>query len=444
MLKIVETFAGIGAQRQALENTKIEFEISTTVEWEIGAIIAYHLMHHTTEITEQSKNMTKEELIDILKNYTLSNNGKEVIKEKSLKLFTVEKLRFLYDAINHSSKTHYTDITKLNGTNLPTIFDVLTYSFPCQDLSLGSSFHNINNNGIKKNGGTRSGLLWEIERILDERVSQDLDLPKFLLMENVMQVFANNHRENFESWLEKLEKLGYYNHFSYEDSEKMWKLDASEFGLPQRRKRAFMLSVKIDGNRKLKEEIESYLLYTNNLTRKNIRVQNNIKDYVFLNKYYDEQKLVHPRYTRSRMKIHGVIIEKTKKYNSIGNPILVKYNHDTGKETFTGATARTITTKQDRNPNAGLVETKWGYENNRPFRYLTQRECFGLMGFPNKKFDRIKNAEIKGLSGEKTYKLAGNSICVPVLEEIFLAIDYIDKEILGGEKQRSQVSTGRV
>lgn len=430
MLNVVELFSGIGSQKQALENVDIDYKVVTTVEWEIAAIIAYHIMHHGGEVNAEILSMSKDELVSKLSELTLSNDGKKPIKYTSLRNMPLDKLQLLMQAVTPNDRTHFTDITQVKGFDLATDIDLMTYSFPCQDLSLGSVFHNGNNNGIKKNGGTRSGLLWEVERILNERIEKDLPLPKFLLMENVMQVFSKQHKANFQEWLDKLSSLGYYNHFSYEDMEDKWVLNASDFGLPQFRKRAFMLSVKTDNNEFLNKEVSNYLRNTNNLTRGKIRETRDIREYIFLDKYLDEQLLVHPNYTRSRKKIHGVLIENTKKFKSRGNPIIVKYNSNTKNVEFTGEIARTITTKQDRNPNAGLIETIWGHDNSKPYRYLTQRECFGLMGFPNYKYDKIKSAKVKGLDGEKMYKLAGNSICVPILEEIFLIVDYLKKEIL--------------
>lgn len=430
MLNVIETFTGIGSQKQALKNIEVDYNIVCTIEWEIGAIISYYLMYHKGKISHAVKSMTKEQLVEELSGFNLSNDGKTIISKTSLIRMPLNKLRMLYQALHLKEKPHYTDITKVRGVDLPDNANLLTYSFPCQDLSLGSVFHNGNNNGIKKNGGTRSGLLWEVERILDERLEKNLSLPDFLLMENVMQVFSKKHQKYLSQWLEKLEELGYYNHYASEDQNKKWILNAVNFGIPQIRKRAFLLSVRTHNNKELNSKIENYLLYENNLTRPQIRELKSIESFIFVNKYFSEQEKVHPNYTRSRKKIHGKITEKTKSYNSKGNPILVKYDHLSDTQYFTKELARTITTKQDRDPNAGLIETKWGYKNGKPYRYLTHRECFLLMGFPNHKYEKIKNSNIKGLEGEKLYKLAGNSICVPVLEEIFLAVNHIKEEFL--------------
>jgi DNA (cytosine-5)-methyltransferase 1 len=84
----------------------------------------------------------------------------------------------------------------------------------------------------KSGQSTRSGLLWEVERILNE-LSDD-ELPQVLLMENVPQVHAEQNAEDFESWLAFLRGRG-YNNF-YKD------LNARDFGIPQNRDRCFCIS----------------------------------------------------------------------------------------------------------------------------------------------------------------------------------------------------------
>lgn len=89
----------------------------------------------------------------------------------------------------------------------------------------------------QKEGGTRSGLLWEVERILNElsREREHSTLPQILLMENVPEVIGKDNVQHFNSWLLKLESLGYTNYWQI--------LNAKDYGIPQNRRRCFMISL---------------------------------------------------------------------------------------------------------------------------------------------------------------------------------------------------------
>ena len=84
---------------------------------------------------------------------------------------------------------------------------------------------------MTKGSGTRSGLLWEVERLLDECE----ELPQVLLMENVPQVIGKKNIKDFQSWRSKLESLGYSNYVQL--------LNSKDYGIPQNRNRCFMVSI---------------------------------------------------------------------------------------------------------------------------------------------------------------------------------------------------------
>jgi DNA (cytosine-5)-methyltransferase 1 len=98
---------------------------------------------------------------------------------------------------------------------------------------------------------------------------------------------------------------------------------------------------------------------------------------------------------------------------------------------------KTITTKQDRNPNSGVIPYNYPREGKMGYRYLTARECFIAMGFDEEDFDALMNNNIMMgksrplFSMGKLIKMAGNSIVVNVLEAIFMQVDEINKKILG-------------
>lgn len=136
------------------------------------------------------------------------------------------------------------DITKWEGEDLG-ICDadkycyIMTYSFPCTDLSTAGKMA-----GMERGSGTRSGLLWEVERLLKECN----ELPQVLLMENVPQVHGKKNKASFDEWCQFLESLGYKNY---------WKdLNAKDYGVPQSRNRCFMVSLLGDYSYEFPKPIE--------------------------------------------------------------------------------------------------------------------------------------------------------------------------------------------
>lgn len=87
---------------------------------------------------------------------------------------------------------------------------------------------------MSKGSGTRSGLLWEVERILCEIRDGGGELPQILFMENVPQVHGKKNMADFQKWIQFLESIGYTN---------FWKdLNAKDYGVAQNRNRCFMFS----------------------------------------------------------------------------------------------------------------------------------------------------------------------------------------------------------
>lgn len=174
-VRLIELFAGIGAQAKAFERLKIPFEHYRAIEIDKYAVKAYNAIHGT--------------------NFEPS------------------------------------DITKISGEDLGiTETDkycyVMTYSFPCQDLSSAGK-----GRGMARNSGTRSGLLWEVERLLKETPN----LPQVLLMENVPEVIGTKNIKHFAEWVAFLDGLGY--------RSKWQLLNAKDYGVPQNRNRCFMVSI---------------------------------------------------------------------------------------------------------------------------------------------------------------------------------------------------------
>ena len=153
-LRVFEAFAGIGAQHSALERANLNFEIVGISEWFINALLAYDAIHSNPH--EHIEIPSYGEQLKYLKQFTFSKDSVNPIKDISK--LTRNEIENLY-IVNHRVK-NYGSITEIQGKDLPQC-DLLVYSFPCQDLSTGGKTL-----GMKKGSGTRSGLLWEIERIL--------------------------------------------------------------------------------------------------------------------------------------------------------------------------------------------------------------------------------------------------------------------------------------
>lgn len=168
-LRLIELFAGIGSQTQALTNIGIAHKVVAISEIDKYAIQSYEAMHG------------------------IANN-----------LGDIRKIEELPDA------------------------DLWTYSFPCQDISVAGK-----GAGIKE--GTRSGLLFEVERLL-RVASEKGTLPKYLLLENVKNLVSKKFKADFDKWLDFLAELGYTNY---------WKvLNAKDYGIPQNRERVFCVSIR--------------------------------------------------------------------------------------------------------------------------------------------------------------------------------------------------------
>ena len=104
----------------------------------------------------------------------------------------------------------------------------------------------------------------------------------------------------------------------------------------------------------------------------------------------------------------------------------------------------TITTKQDRNPNSGLILYNNEREGKSDFRYITPRECFLFMGFDEEDYDRLidnnfmMNTRHMFITDSKLIKMAGNSKVVNVLEAIFSQMIRLDRDIFGIDNSKDK------
>lgn len=171
MIKLLSLFTGIGAFEKALERLNIKYDLVGFSEIDKHAIKSYCAIHNATE----DKN--------------------------------------------------YGDISKINENELPD-FDIMTWGFPCQDISIAGKLKGI------KEGETRSGLYYEGYRILKTKK------PKVSIIENVKNLTSKRFKNEFDSILKDLSDLGYNNYWQV--------LNAKDYGIPQNRERVFIISIRKD------------------------------------------------------------------------------------------------------------------------------------------------------------------------------------------------------
>ena len=315
-IRLIELFAGIGSQAKALENIKANFTHYKVCEFEKHAIDSYNAIHNT--------------------NFQVSDITK--LKASDLEIVDTDK----YDYI-------------------------LTYSFPCQDLSVAGKMQ-----GLKKGCNTRSGLLWEVERLIKELGEKRF--PQILLMENVPEIISKKNIYDFQEWCLFLENKGYKNYCEI--------LNAKNYGIPQNRKRCFMVSILGD--------------YSYTFPKK-IKLKKEFKD--FLDKKVDK------KYYLSEEEL-----EKIKNWNAQQDPLK---NIDKEKIICPTLTARGAGEK-----HSGMIlineKTMFNFKRKK-IRTITPKECFRLMGFTDLDYEKARLVN----NDFQLYKQAGNSIVVNVLEEIF-------------------------
>lgn len=119
----------------------------------------------------------------------------------------------------------FEDVRQCGAHNLCAV-DVITAGFPCQDISIAGCREN--NRATRELQGERSGLFWEVIRILKETQ------PRWVVLENVVNLLAVNDSRDFETVIRALAECGYVG---------FWRvLNAQYFGVPQQRRRVFLVA----------------------------------------------------------------------------------------------------------------------------------------------------------------------------------------------------------
>ncbi len=362
----------------------------------------------------------------------------------------------------HGYVKNFGDITKVITSELPD-FDLCTYSFPCQTVSVAGKLE-----GLEEGSGTKSSLLWECKRIITVKN------PKFLMMENVKNLVGKKFMLYFLKWLDVLDELGYNSY---------WKvINAKNCGIPQNRERVFCVSIRKDiddGTFKFEDDFDS-----------GVRLKDVLEDIVD-KKYYLSDEMVRgfieksPQLgyvkTNNILKLgrvnssqDGVIVSiegisithsaghgncpkilEANNLNMIGM-LDIKGNESIRRVYEPGGLSPALTTMQGgnrqpkviegcritgRNPDnpksrvSGLSTVQMVEVNKDPgisnclttvqkdnyllesppfrIRKLTPRECFRLMGVSEEDINKI---QASGLSNSQQYKLAGNSIVVDCMK----------------------------
>lgn len=261
----------------------------------------------------------------------------------------IKKAAIEISELNFPNDKNWGDCTKINPEELPD-FDLLTAGFPCQDVS------SIGLNDLSKG---RTILFDEIIRIAE--VKQ----PKFMLLENVKGLLSNKHKDFFEHILNELNRIGY--DFKYK------LLTSTDYNTPQKRQRVFFVC-----------------------WLKGLGSKNNKNYYNF--EFPKEEQYINDWHNYIDDKINFKKVNKTPSRDKMR----IKCKNITNEKW-----CYTITQKQDRFPNAGIID----YDDY--YRFLTPKEQFRLMGFFE---DEIK---LPNLGKGALESLAGDGWDMNLVSKIF-------------------------
>ena len=327
-IRLIELFAGVGTQAMALRDLGADFVHHRVVEMDPFAIKSYNAIHGTSFVP----------------------TGIATVSALDLKITDTDRYEY-----------------------------IMTYSFPCQDLSKAGK-----QKGMSKGNGTRSGLLWEVERLLKELNETD-SLPQVLLMENVPDVIGTKNIKDFNEWYSFLESIGYQSYYKL--------LNAKDYGVPQNRNRCFMVSALGDYNYTFPKPVP---------LKKRLRdvLEIEVDEKYCLSDEYVERLLQRNKEQKDKGNGH---IFKPKTENDMSNAITTR-QRGSSDDTYVIQICPTITTETF-------------HENNFIWhiRKLTPLECWRLMDYSDEDFYKAQAVS----SNTQLYKQAGNGIAKAVLMAIF-------------------------
>ena len=423
-IRLIEFFAGYGSQALALKYLGVEFEHWKICEWAIKSIQAYKDIHFTDN-TDYSKELTTQEIKDYLFNKGISSNYNDPMTQQQVNRLSEQQIRIIYNNIKVTN--NLVNIQQVKGKDLEIVdvdkYDyILTYSFPCQDLSLAGKGKGMSDTS------TRSGMLWEVERILTE--CYDLGtLPQILLMENVPQVHGSDNVQDFNKWQLRLEELGYKNYFQ--------DLIATDYGIPQTRNRCFMISILGDYSYTFPKPVPLKLklkdMLEDNVDEKYYLSDKMINYITADNKKWtgnNGESLINKTYASTLNTNEGSRRCDASNYISedVGENYNLKIKNATKKGYLEATDGDGIDISSRMEHHRGTVQkgktqtltTSGGNDigvvnSDLKIRKLTPKECFRLMGVKDEDFEKCA----KNQSDSSLYHLAGDSIVVNVLMAIF-------------------------
>ena len=264
---MIELFSGIGAQERSLRQLKIPYRIINTCDCDKDAVLSYAAMRfNIDEAMKTYQFPTQDKMIEELQN---KGFGYDFMKSKHTitSRTPINKLKQYYIADKLSNNLG--DISKVD--RLP-YADMVTYSFPCTDLSVAGKGEGMVNKcscgyswpidfsddneslicpscGAKVQSSTRSGLLGQVQRLLAVSKKENT-LPKYLLLENVKNLVGKKFKPQFDAWVRWLDSIGYNTYYNV--------LNSKHYGIPQNRERIFAVSIRKDiddGKFKFPEQI---------------------------------------------------------------------------------------------------------------------------------------------------------------------------------------------
>lgn len=360
MLKLATVFSGIGAVEQALKRLEINHKIVFACDnGNIELNIDY----------EKEKNKIRE-----LESYAEKNNFVRDLYKRNTRKTNFVELSYM-ENYNIAKENFFYDIKLLDGSDFKNEVDLLVGGSPCQSFSfIGSK------GGFKDTRGT---LFYEFARIVDETQ------PKVFIYENVYGMYKHDKGKTWATVKNVFDELGYY--YKYEV------LDSRDFGIPQGRRRVFVVGFK---SKKACEKFKFPQPIKLNYTMQDFLIDNAAEGaFTSINgKIHIDKKIGSGKPDEKYF-----LSDKLVKY--VTSPGTKKFMHKDAKIDLPIARALLSTMGNTHRASVNNYVT-----TNGKMRALTERETHRLMGFP----DDYKIV----VSKAQAYKQSGNSIVVDVLVKL--------------------------